>query len=171
MSRQPATVWALLLCALSCAWCAPMAAAQAAQARTQTTTQTVWRCPAQNGPSVSYQSEPCSSGGHAMASTHTQPTAQARQASAQTAKREARLARTLARQRIRGEQNPRPAHTSLSGPVRQVSVGQRGDDRPIASKEASKRAARRASQQRRDVFRAEVPGRSRQQAQASASLP
>ena len=106
-----------------------------------------------------------------MASTHTKPTAQARQASAQTAKREARLARTLARQRIRGEQNPQPAHTSLSGPVRQVSVGQRGDDRPIASKEASKRAARRASQQRRDVFRAEVPGRSRQQAQASASLP
>ncbi len=135
----------------------------------------VWRCSSADG-SLTYQSTACQDAGQALpADKH--PTPEDREASARVAEREAKLARTMGRQRVQREKDqPVSAHTSLSGPVRQVSVGQREEDRLKARrKRGTNRVedpnSRRARQHRQDVFRAEAPGRSRKQsgqAQADA---
>lgn len=112
----------------------------------------VWRCATGTGAAVAYQATPCKDGGQALP-TDKPPTAEDRDASARVAEREAILARAMGRQRAKREKNLPPAHASLSGPVRQVSVGQREEDRI----KAADRRSSRARQRRHDVFRAEVP--------------
>lgn len=112
----------------------------------------VWRCATGTGAAVAYQATPCKDGGQALP-TDKPPTAEDRDASARVAEREAILARAMGRQRAKREKNLPPAHASLSGPVRQVSVGQREEDRIKAADRRSSRARKR----RHDVFRAEVP--------------
>lgn len=116
----------------------------------------VWRCEKGAGAAVAYQATPCKDGGQALP-TDKPPTDEDRDASARVAEREASLARTMGRQRAKREKNLPPAHASLSGPVRQVSVGQREGDRI----KAADRRSSRARQRRHDVFRAEVPTRAR----------
>lgn len=116
--------------------------------------QEVWRCQQAHGGALTYQAEPCHPREHIEGQrlTTAAPPAQAEQiASRKVAQREARLARTMARQRARHEKQPGAAHASLSGPVRQVSVGQ------SAAVQAPSHE-RRARAKRSDVFRAEVPG-------------
>lgn len=124
----------------------------------------VWRCETGAGAAVAYQATPCKDGGQALP-TGKPPTAEDRDASARVAEREASLARSMGRQRAKREKNLPPAHASLTGPVRQVSVGQREEDRIKARKRTADRAAdqrsSRARQRRHDVFRAEAPGRAR----------
>lgn len=156
MPRKAALIHATLALLMACAVCARAGAAAAAEA--------VWRCPTVDGAAVAYQSTPCSHGGHAL-STSPPPSAEDREASARTAKREAGLARALARQRTQREANLPPAHASLSGPVRQVSVGQRQEakskTRGRSRNRTAEERAERAGQRRHDVFRAEVPGHPR----------
>lgn len=134
----------------------------------------VWRCPTAEGAAVAYQATPCRDGGQALPLGPT-PSTEDREASARVAEREASLAGHMGRQRVKREKDLPAAHASLSGPVRQVSVGQREEDRIKARKRSKSRDAdpstSRARQRRHDVFRAEVPGRSRKpsgQAQAGA---
>lgn len=118
----------------------------------------IWRCTTGADGSVSYQSEPCVSGGRAV-STEPPPTEAAQRDSAEVAQREAKLAKSMARQRQRREATASPAgHVSLTGPVRQVSVGQQSEREPQTR-----------SKQRRNLFRSEVPGRPRKTPQADTS--
>ncbi len=158
-----------------------MACGVGAQAVEAATAETVWRCRTPSGATVAYQSTPCQDGGKAMPASKP-PAPADREASARVAKREARLARSLGKQRIQREKNLPPAHASLSGPVRQVSVGQREDAQLKARGDTRRRSADKtaesARQRRRDVFRAEVPGTARTRSRATqaadaaaASLP
>jgi hypothetical protein len=131
----------------------------------------VWRCETGAGAAVAYQATPCQDGGQALP-MNTPPTAEDRDASARVAEREASLARAMGQQRAKREKNLPPAHASLTGPVRQVSVGQREEDRI----KAADRRSSRARQRRHDVFRAEAPGRprnrsSQHQADAASAAP
>lgn len=132
--------------------------------------QEVWRCQQAHGGALTYQAEPCHPREHLAGQrlNTAAPPAQAEQiASRKVAQREASLARTMARQRARHEKQPGAVHASLSGPVRQVSVGQSAAVKAHAHK-------RRARAARSDVFRAEVPGArrsARHQADAVAASP
>lgn len=135
-------------------------------------TEPVWRCTSAEGAAVSYQSTPCPTSGKALPSTKP-PVAEDKAFSSAVAQREARLARTMARQRVRQENSLQKsagsAHISLSGPVRQVSVGQRDGARPNLEPTRPKQGKRSSRQGGRELFRAEVPGRPRKSAQAEAS--
>lgn len=140
--------------------------------------ETVWRCAATEGARINYQSMPCRDAGQALR-LDKPPTAEDREASSRVAEREARLARAMGRQRVKREKDLPPAHTSLSGPVRQVSVGPQEDARIKARDKSGKSAnpsSRHARQRRHDVFRAEVPGHpgkqsGRHQADAVSASP
>lgn len=139
------------------------------------TADSVWRCSTAAGTAVTYQSTPCQHGGQALPASKP-PTPEDRQASVRVAQREADLARTMGRQRARHEKTRTSAHASLSGPVRQVSVGQPPKAELKARERAAARANKQARQRRQDVFRAEVPGprkgsRLPQAEAASASPP
>lgn len=137
-------------------------------------TDQVWRCATREGGAATYQSTPCQSGGRALPASQG-PSPEDQRASAQVAKREADLARTMSRQRIRHEKVRANvnAHASLSGPVRQVSVGEPGSSQLKASKRRKAQAnSRHARPHRNDVFRAEAPSprkRSGQPSQAGAA--
>lgn len=135
----------------------------------------VWRCATPSGATVTYQATPCGDGGRTLPRAQ-KPTPEDRQASAHVAKREASLARDMGKQRLRREKEPPTAHVSLSGPVRQVSVGQPEKARGKARGRHADRTSRRARQQRDDVFRADVPSRPRErsgphQAEAVSASP
>lgn len=157
---------------VACGLCGQVSQAAAAD--------TVWRCEAANGAAMAYQATPCRDGGRALPKGPA-PSIEDRETSARVAKREAGLARSMGRQRIQREKDlPAAAHASLSGPVRQVSVGQREEDRIKARKRSqhqdSIQGTSRARQRRHDVFRAEVPGRPRQrsgkaQAEVASASP
>lgn len=160
-----------LLRCIAFAWCLTCAATTHVAATTASAP--VWRCPEPSGTSITYQARPCHGQGHPLPAS-VDPSAEAREASAEVAAREAQLAETMRRQRIGREQGASPVHTSLSGPVRQVSVNQPDRDQPGTHK----RTKRRARVQQKDIFRAEVPGRARsrpnltrQAAGASTSSP
>lgn len=130
----------------------------------------VWRCSAADGGAVAYQSTPCRGAGKVLPS-NPRLTHEERQASAEVAEREAKLARTMGRQRTQREKHEKdtpPAHASLSGPVRQVSVGPRAEARQTPRGQASDHTDQRARQRRRDIFRAEAPARSSKKTQADA---
>lgn len=131
----------------------------------------VWRCTTGEGGTTAYQSKPCQSGGRALPVSKG-PSTEDQRATAQLAKREADLARTMSRQRVRHEKARTNAHASLSGPVRQVSVGQPATSQLKANKRRKAQANHRhARQHRNDVFRAEAPSprkRSGQPAQTGA---
>jgi hypothetical protein len=147
---------------VACALCGAASKAVAAEP--------VWRCQSAAGHAVAYQSTPCQDGGQALPTT--QPPSPTNHAdSVRVAEREARLARAMGRQRAHQEKLARdlpPAHTSLSGPVRQVSVGQR-EEAQIKARRRTRHRVGEASpgtrQRRRDVFRAEVPGQPRKRAE------
>lgn len=157
---------------VACGLCGQVSQAAAAD--------TVWRCEAANGAAMAYQATPCRDGGRALPKGQA-PSIEDRETSARVAKREAGLARSMGKQRIQREKDlPAAAHASLSGPVRQVSVGQREEDRIKARKRSqhqdSIQVTSRARQRRHDVFRAEVPGRPRQrsgkaQAEVASASP
>lgn len=136
----------------------------------------VWRCPTPTGGAVTYQSMPCQNGGRVLPASKP-PTPHDHQASILVAKREADLARTMSRQRARHERTPPTAHASLSGPVRQVSVGHPSETEFKAPERAAARAKgkRQTRQRRQDVFRAEVPGArkrsGRPQAEVASASP
>lgn len=157
-----------LVSLVACGMCGQVGMAAAAEP--------VWRCSKAEGNAVAYQSTPCRDAGQPMP-TGKHPTPKDQEASARVAEREAKLARAMGRQRIKREKDLPLAHASLSGPVRQVSVGQREEDQVKARKRSKNRGTdqgtSRARQRRHDVFRAEVPGRARKQsgpAQADAVL-
>lgn len=154
--------WAVLALLAACCACAQASAAAAAE--------TVWRCQTAEGNTVAYQSTPCQDEGRALPTTKP-PSPTNHADSVRVAEREARLARALGRQRAHREKLEKdlpPAHTSLSGPVRQVSVGQRDETRGKVHGRVRHPApvgtTQRVQQRRRDVFRAEVPGRPRKRA-------
>jgi hypothetical protein len=160
---------ALLMLLMTCVFCG-------AQTSKAATANPVWRCPTTHSATVTYQSMPCQNGGQVLpASKH--PTPEDHQASVLVAKRESDLARTMGQQRARHERTRPAAHASLSGPVRQVSVGQPPDTELKAREKAAARAKtkRQARQRRQDVFRAEVPGprkrSGRPQAEAASASP
>jgi len=151
-----------------------MACGMCGQAGMAAAAEPVWRCSKAEGSAVVYQSTPCRDAGQPLP-TGKHPTPKDREASARVAEREAKLARAMGRQRIKRENDLPAAHASLNGPVRQVSVGQREEDRIKARKRNQRQDATQstsgARQRRHDVFRAEVPGRPRKQsgpAQADA---
>lgn len=125
----------------------------------------IWRCRTDGGKGLTYQSTPCPQSGHTLPPSPL-PSQEDRDASAEVAERERRLARDLARQRTRLAKNPPAAHASLTGPVRQVSVGQTGRTPRTPERAARVRAHQAQRPGRQDVFRAEVPGRGRRTAQA-----
>lgn len=125
----------------------------------------IWRCRTDGGKGLTYQSTPCPQSGHTLPPSPL-PSQEDRHASAEVAERERRLARDLARQRTRLAKNPPAAHASLTGPVRQVSVGPRGGTPSTSGRPARERLQRATGPGREGVFRAEVPGRSRRAAQA-----
>lgn len=138
-------------------------------------TDQVWRCATSEGEVATYQSTPCQNGGRALPASKA-PAPEEQRASVLVAKREADLARTMGRQRVRHEKARTKAHASLSGPVRQVSVGQPATSNLKASKRLKSAVNNRhARQQRNDVFRAEVPGArkrsGRPQAEAASASP
>lgn len=158
---------ALLTLAMACDVCARTNAAAA--------TDPVWRCATPPGTAVAYQATPCRDGGQNLPRAR-RPSPEDQKASARVAKREASLARNMGRQRQRREKDMPTAHASLSGPVRQVSVGHPEENRAKARGQHADRAARRARPQRDDVFRAEVPSRPRErskplQAEAVSASP
>lgn len=124
--------------------------------------ESVWRCPTPGGTGASYQALPCPEAGQQLL-THSPPTGEQRKASARMAERQSRLAQAMGRERARRERALHPAHTSLSGPVRQVSVGQR----PEEQLRARQRRALHARPHRTDVFRAEAPGTARKGSRAT----
>jgi hypothetical protein len=129
--------------------------------------ESIWRCQVDEHAGTRYQSTPCPLSGRALPATPP-PSQQNREAADEVAEREARLARDMARQRAHQHKTAPTAHASLSGPVRQVSVG---PARSTASQSAHATRARSAlahRPRRDDVFRAEVPGRRRGAAQAEA---
>lgn len=133
----------------------------------------VWRCQAAGARAATYQATPCHGSGLPLPAAHT-PSTQDRKASRRVAEREARLARSLARQRVQRETRPPPAHASLSGPVRQVSVGQ-GNRSKAKGQTPSRTPGAHASAQRTrrhdpDVFRAQVPGSARKRAGSDQSV-
>jgi hypothetical protein len=136
----------------------------------------VWRCagsgsaaePGEPRGPVVYQEVPCDAGGRMLAPV-SPPAEHDLKATRELAKREARLARDLARQRSRLERSSRPAHTSLSGPVRQVSVGKQvpASTRHTTQTRQGKRGRGRQADGE-NVFRAKVPRQPKTQSQSQA---
>lgn len=148
-----------------------------AHAQVTTGAEQVWRCTSASGGDTLYSQRPCNADAQALPLSRA-PSSQARKEAARVSARERRLASQLSQDRegrARQQAGTPPAATSLSGPVRQVSVGPRSGpgSRQAAGASRSNRSTRphRMPDGHDGHFRAKTPRPPRSASPAPSVTP